>query len=101
MPSWDMPCGLATSTAPCFTKGEPVKDWVKLSVTRCRANNFLDTSQPCKAIFWLDDARPHDVNIIRKVRKYLPLFKPEGLDSIRHAWGFGEAGCQGGGVEEV
>merc|ERR1719327_1304431 len=64
----------------CQVKDLPIKDWVKLAVTRCRANNFPKNEKPCKAIFWLDSARPHDVILMRKVREYLPEFKPEGLD---------------------
>merc|ERR1719428_1848799 len=64
----------------CQTKDAPIKDWVKLGVHRCRANNFPNNDKPCKAIFWLDSARPHDVILMQKVREYLPLFDTEGLD---------------------
>jgi len=64
----------------CFTKDDPITDWVKLAVTRCRANNFPNADKPCKAIFWLDEARPHDCNLINKVRKCLPLHDTKGLD---------------------
>merc|ERR1712064_231005 len=64
----------------CQTKDAPIKDWVKLAVNRCRANNFPNNDKPCKAIFWLDPARAHDVLLMEKVQKYLPEFKPEGLD---------------------
>merc|ERR1712050_622742 len=64
----------------CFTKDAPIKDWVKLGVARCRANNFPKNDQPCKAIFWLDSARPHDVILMEKVRQYLPEFDTTGLD---------------------
>merc|ERR1719428_972006 len=64
----------------CQTKDAPIKDWVKLGVHRCRANNFPNNDKPCKAIFWLDSARPHDVILMQKVREYLPEFKPQGLD---------------------
>merc|ERR1712050_421619 len=64
----------------CFTKDAPIKDWVKLGVARCRANNFPNNDQPCKAIFWLDSARPHDVILMEKVRQYLPEFDTTGLD---------------------
>jgi len=57
-----------------------IKDWVKLGVNRCRANNFPNADKPCKAIFWLDSARPHDVILMDKVRKYLPDNKPGKLD---------------------
>jgi len=64
----------------CQTKDAPIKDWVKLAVNRCRANNFPNNDKPCKAIFWLDPARAHDVILMEKVKKYLPEFSPEGLD---------------------
>jgi isocitrate dehydrogenase len=64
----------------CQTKDAPIRDWVKLAVNRCRANNFPKNDKPCKAIFWLDPARSHDVILMEKVQRYLPEFKPEGLD---------------------
>merc|ERR1719401_945868 len=64
----------------CQTKDPPIKDWVKLAVHRCRENNFPNNDKPCKAVFWLDSARPHDLILMQKVREYLPEFKPEGLD---------------------
>jgi len=64
----------------CQTKDAPIKDWVKLGVARCRANNFPNNDKPCKAIFWLDPARPHDIILMDKVQRYLPEFKPAGLD---------------------
>merc|ERR1719152_518534 len=64
----------------CQTKDAPIKDWVKLAVARCRANNFPNADKPCKAIFWLDSARAHDVLLMGLVQKYLPEFNPEGLD---------------------
>ena len=57
----------------CQTKDEPVRDWVKLAVNRARA-----TGDP--AIFWLDEARAHDANLIAKVRTYLADHDTEGLD---------------------
>merc|ERR1719461_115890 len=64
----------------CQTKDGPIKDWVKLAVNRCRANNFPRNDKPCKAIFWLDSARTHDVVLMERVRTYLPEFNPAGLD---------------------
>merc|ERR1719218_546918 len=64
----------------CQTKDAPIKDWVKLAVARCRANNFPNNSKPCKAIFWLDSARAHDVLLMGLVQKYLPEFDTNGLD---------------------
>jgi isocitrate dehydrogenase len=49
----------------CQTKDVPVRDWVKLAVTRARA-----TGAP--AVFWLDESRAHDAHLIEKVRAYLP-----------------------------
>ncbi len=57
----------------CQAKDEPIRDWVKLGVTRARA-----TGSP--AIFWLDPARGHDTEIIKKVNLYLPENNTEGLD---------------------
>ncbi len=57
----------------CQTKDEPIKDWVKLAVTRAKASG-----EP--AIFWLDEKRGHDSEIIKKVNKYLPEFDTTGLD---------------------
>jgi len=64
----------------CQTKDAPIKDWVKLAVNRCLANDFPRNDKPCKAIFWLDAARAHDCQIMEKVLKYLPEFKTDGLD---------------------
>ncbi len=49
----------------CQTKDVPIRDWVKLAVTRARA-----TGAP--AVFWLDETRAHDAHLIAKVREYLP-----------------------------
>jgi isocitrate dehydrogenase len=57
----------------CQTKDAPVQDWVKLAVKRARA-----TGVP--AIFWLDESRAHDAQIIAKVRKYLGDHDTSGLD---------------------
>ncbi len=57
----------------CQTKDEPVRDWVKLGVTRARA-----TGTP--AVFWLDPARGHDAQIIQKVKTYLAEHDLSGLD---------------------
>jgi isocitrate dehydrogenase len=56
----------------CQTKDAPIRDWVKLAVTRARA-----TGDP--AIFWLDETRAHDANLINKVVKYLTEHDTEGL----------------------
>ena len=57
----------------CQTKDVAIRDWVKLAVTRARATG-------AKAIFWLDDNRAHDRNLIAKVNTYLPSHDTEGLD---------------------
>lgn len=57
----------------CQTKDAPVQDWVKLAVNRARA-----TGVP--AVFWLDNNRAHDRELIKKVKKYLPLNDASGLD---------------------
>ncbi|MGE3271073.1 MAG: NADP-dependent isocitrate dehydrogenase [Chloroflexota bacterium] len=56
----------------CQTKDIPVRDWIKLAVTRARL-----TKTP--AVFWLDETRPHDANIIAKVKAYLPEHDTSGL----------------------
>jgi len=57
----------------CQTKDVPVRDWVKLAVSRARA-----TGDP--AIFWLDAGRAHDANLIAKVEDYLTEHDTDGLD---------------------
>ncbi|MBP2437646.1 NADP-dependent isocitrate dehydrogenase [Microbacterium amylolyticum] len=57
----------------CQTKDAPIRDWVKLAVTRARLSNT-------PAIFWLDETRAHDANLIAKVRQYLPEHDTDGLD---------------------
>ena len=57
----------------CQTKDEPIRDWVRLAVSRARATGS-------KAIFWLDSARAHDANLIAKVEQYLPDHNTEGLE---------------------
>ncbi len=56
----------------CQTKDDPIRDWVKLAVTRARASQT-------PAIFWLDKARAHDANLIGLVEKYLGEHDTEGL----------------------
>jgi isocitrate dehydrogenase len=56
----------------CQTKDVPIRDWVKLAVNRARA-----TGSP--AVFWLDEGRAHDANLIAKVREYLTEHDTEGL----------------------
>ena len=61
----------------CQTKDEPIRDWVKLAVNRARASAM-------PAIFWLDNERAHDVQLIKKVETYLQEHDTRGLDiSIR------------------
>lgn len=57
----------------CQTKDEPIKDWVKLAVTRARQSGM-------PAIFWLDTERAHDAQLIEKVNRYLKDHDTEGLD---------------------
>jgi len=65
----------------CQTKALPIKDWVKLAVSRARANDFPNAKDgPCKCIFWLDTARAHDVCLMGLVQKYLPEHDTAGLD---------------------
>ena len=56
----------------CQTKDAPIKDWVQLAVRRARA-----TGVP--AVFWLDETRAHDAEVLRKVRAYLAEEDTDGL----------------------
>ncbi|WGH80511.1 NADP-dependent isocitrate dehydrogenase [Auritidibacter ignavus] len=57
----------------CQTKDIPVRNWVKLAVTRARASKT-------PAVFWLDAERAHDAQLIAKVKEYLPENDTDGLD---------------------
>ena len=57
----------------CQTKDLPIQDWVKLAVTRSRASNT-------PAVFWLDENRAHDLEIIKKVNLYILNHDTTGLD---------------------
>ena len=57
----------------CQTKDAAVKDWVRLAVNRARLSNT-------PAVFWLDEKRPHDVELIAKVKAYLSEEDTTGLD---------------------
>ena len=57
----------------CQVKDAPVRDWIKLAVSRARA-----TGSP--AVFWLDENRAHDGELIKKIGEYLPGHDTEGLD---------------------
>ena len=57
----------------CQVKDAPIRDWVKLAVTRARNSGM-------PAIFWLDPYRPHENELIKKVQKYLKEHDTEGLD---------------------
>ncbi|MEN3324603.1 NADP-dependent isocitrate dehydrogenase [Mariniflexile soesokkakense] len=57
----------------CQTKDAPVQDWVKLAVTRAKASET-------PAVFWLDENRAHDVELIKKVNTYLKDYDTTGLD---------------------
>ena len=57
----------------CQAKDEPIKDWVKLAVNRAKASGS-------PTIFWLDENRGHDSEIIKKINKYLPEHDITGLD---------------------
>ncbi len=56
----------------CQTKDDPIQDWVKLAVSRAR-----DSNTP--VIFWLDPYRPHENELIKKVKTYLKEYDTEGL----------------------
>ncbi len=57
----------------CQVKDAPVQDWVKLAVNRCRTSNT-------PIIFWLNDQRAHDRELIKKVKVYLQDHNTDGLD---------------------
>jgi isocitrate dehydrogenase len=57
----------------CRTKDAPIRDWVKLGVTRCRLSGM-------PGVFWLDETRAHDAELIKKVNAYLPDHDTSGLD---------------------
>ncbi len=56
----------------CQTKDEPIRDWVKLAVSRARLSGM-------PAVFWLDDERAHDAQLIKKVESYLQEHDTDGL----------------------
>ncbi|GAI10731.1 unnamed protein product, partial [marine sediment metagenome] len=57
----------------CQTKDAPIRNWVQLAVARAKA-----TGSP--AVFWLDENRAHDAQIIKKVNEYLPQQDTTGID---------------------
>ena len=57
----------------CQVKDEPIRDWVKLAVSRARLS---DTP----VVFWLNEERAHDAELIKKVNAYLPEYETEGLE---------------------
>jgi isocitrate dehydrogenase len=57
----------------CQTKDAPIRDWVKLAVTRARATGW-------PAVFWLDRTRAHDAELLRKVEAELETHDTDGLD---------------------
>jgi isocitrate dehydrogenase len=57
----------------CQTKDAPIRDWIKLAVTRARAS-------ATPAVFWLNSRRAHDANLIEKLEQYLPEHDTEGLE---------------------
>ncbi|MEJ6473917.1 NADP-dependent isocitrate dehydrogenase [Pseudoalteromonas piscicida] len=59
----------------CQVKDAPIKDWVKLAVNRARATNT-------PAVFWLDENRAHDAELIKKVNAYLPEHDTSGLEIL-------------------
>ena len=57
----------------CQVKDAPIQDWVKLAVTRAKASKT-------PAVFWLDETRAHDAELIKKVNAYLPNHNTTGLE---------------------
>jgi isocitrate dehydrogenase len=69
---FEVPVGVGDIFRMCQTKDIAIRDWVKLAVNRARA-----TGDP--AVFWLDATRPHDANLIAKVKEYLSEHDTDGL----------------------
>jgi isocitrate dehydrogenase len=59
----------------CQAKDDAIRDWVKLAVNRARATGY-------PAVFWLNEDRAHEAEIIKKVKKYLPEHNTEGLEIL-------------------
>jgi len=57
----------------CTAKDAAIQDWVKLAVTRARLSKT-------PAVFWLDEHRAHDAQLIKKVKHYLATLDTEGVD---------------------
>jgi isocitrate dehydrogenase len=57
----------------CQVKDAPIRDWVKLAVNRARLSHT-------PAVFWLDEYRPHEAELIKKVNTYLKEYDLEGVD---------------------
>ncbi|MDI1315726.1 NADP-dependent isocitrate dehydrogenase [Flavobacterium sp.] len=57
----------------CQVKDAPIQDWVKLAVNRAKATGDA-------TVFWLDENRPHDIELIKKVHQYLKEYDIAGLD---------------------
>jgi isocitrate dehydrogenase len=57
----------------CQTKDDAIRDWIKLAVERARASGS-------PAIFWLDETRPHDAELLAKLERELPQHDTDGLD---------------------
>ena len=57
----------------CQTKDAPIQDWIRLAVSRARATGAA-------AVFWLNEQRAHDANLIQRVHEYLPNHDVTGLD---------------------
>lgn len=57
----------------CQVKDAPIQDWVKLAVTRARATGY-------PIVFWLDQERAHDAQLIEKINRYLPNHDTSGLE---------------------
>ena len=57
----------------CRVKDEPIRDWVKLAVRRAKATGW-------PTVFWLDENREHDANLIKKIELYLADHDTKGLD---------------------
>ena len=78
----------------CQTKDVPIRDWVKLAVKRASA-----TGEP--AVFWLDEGRAHDANVIAKVKEYLPEHDRGELPPLERFGDSRQIGPVGDLVEEL
>ncbi|UGV39868.1 NADP-dependent isocitrate dehydrogenase [Methanococcoides orientis] len=71
----EQPVGEGDIFRMCQVKDAPVQDWIKLAVKRAKATGY-------PAVFWLDEKRAHDSQLINKVNKYLKDYDTDGLELL-------------------